>query len=363
MTARKSRQKRVMRLIRLYRKPPPPESFFSSVCAMPRLYKLSKKYTMGPMKRVLSSLVIILIAAAVVFLIGWVEFDIKPGECGVMVSKTSGVLERPLLPGSFVWRWEKLLPTNVTVHKFRMEPYRSVQSYSGSLPGSDLYAKMLDGASDFSYELELSVQLSPKAEGLVALVERNVISSQTDLEAYLENKAKVVSKSVADSLLPDLGSPASGGYLSVKALDRASLERLAADSASDLDAVSLNSVEVTKARIPDMESYTNTRELYENYKAEVQASLREKAASYADEMNESEKTVRLLEKYAELVKKYPQLKDLGTINEVSKALKGLSSAPLEEAASLMGDGAAAPDSAGAAGNAGGTAGNATGTTE
>ncbi|MBP5465426.1 MAG: hypothetical protein J6Y13_09680, partial [Treponema sp.] len=125
------------------------------------------------MKRVLASFFIILIAAAAVFLIGWVQFGIKPGECGVMVSKTSGVLEKPLLPGSFVWRWEKLLPTNVTIHTFSMEPHRSVQTYSGSLPGSDLYSKMLDAPADFSYELEVAVQLSPKAESLVTLVKKN----------------------------------------------------------------------------------------------------------------------------------------------------------------------------------------------
>lgn len=310
--------------------------FFLPVLAMPRLYKLSKKYTISLMKRVLASLVIILMAAAAVFMIGWVQFGIKPGECGVMVSKTSGVLERPLLPGSFVWRWERLLPTNVTIHKFRMEPYRSVQSYSGSLPGADLYSKMLDSVPDFSYELDVAVQLSPKAESLVSLVEKNEISAQEDLDAYMENKAKVVSAIVADRILPSAIPTADSssrwtGYMIAKALDKSALDSISAAGSGDLEAVTLNSVEISKALIPDMESYTEIQGLYGNYKDELEKSIREKASVYADQMNEEERSVRLLEKYAELLKRYPQLKDLGTIQEVSKTLKGLPASDLEAA--------------------------------
>lgn len=316
------------------------------------------------MKRVLGSFFIILIAAAAVFLIGWVQFGIRPGECGVMVSKTSGVLERPLLPGSFVWRWEKLLPTNVTIHKFSMEPHRSVQTYTGTLPGADLYAKMLDAPADFSYELEVAVQLSPRAESLVTLVKKNEIASQEDLDAYLDNKAKVVAGLVADRMLPSVQpSPDSAsrwtGYLSAKALDKATLDSLAEKSAEDLTAVTLNAVEIPKARLPDMTSYEGIQDLYGNYREELNRSLQERAARYADEMHESEKSVRLLEQYAELLKKYPQLKDLGTIQEVSKTLKGLPASPdgLEAGVgSLLGEAAAAGTTGASGGTAAGAAG-------
>lgn len=292
------------------------------------------------MRRVLSTLIIILLAAVAVFLIGWVQFGIKPGECGVMVSKTSGTLERPLLPGSFVWRWEKLLPTNVSIHTFRLEPRKSVQSYSGSLPGADLYSKMLGSVPDFSYELEIAVQLSPKAEALVVLVEKNEITSQDDLDAYLDNKAKVVASLVADKLLPSgLPSPDSSsrwtGFLSARTLDKSALDSLSSQAAGDLEAVTLNSVEITKSRLPDMESYEGIKELYGSYKEELDKSLKEKAALYADQMNEEERSVWLLEKYAELLKKYPQLKDLGTINEVSKALQGLPAADVAAVAEAV----------------------------
>lgn len=288
----------------------------------------------------LSTLIIILLAAVAVFLIGWVQFGIKPGECGVMVSKTSGTLERPLLPGSFVWRWEKLLPTNVSIHTFRLEPRKSVQSYSGSLPGADLYSKMLGSVPDFSYELEIAVQLSPKAEALVVLVEKNEITSQDDLDAYLDNKAKVVASLVADKLLPSgLPSPDSSsrwtGFLSARTLDKSALDSLSSQAAGDLEAVTLNSVEITKSRLPDMESYEGIKELYGSYKEELDKSLKEKAALYADQMNEEERSVWLLEKYAELLKKYPQLKDLGTINEVSKALQGLPAADVAAVAEAV----------------------------
>ena len=52
-----------------------------------------------------------------------------------------------------------------------------------------------------------------------------------------------------------------------------------------------------------MESYEGIKELYGSYKEELDKSLKEKAALYADQMNEEERSVRLLEKYAELLKK------------------------------------------------------------
>ena len=115
--------------------------------------------------------------------------------------------------------------------------------------------------------------------------------------------------------------------------------------------MTLNAVEIPKARLPDMTSYEGMQELYGNYREELNRSLQERAARYADEMHESEKSVKLLEQYAELLKKYPQLKDLGTIQEVSKTLKGLpaSSDGIESLAGSLPGGTAGSTGAGSSG--------------
>lgn len=272
------------------------------------------------MKRIFANIVVILLAAVAVFFIGWIQFSIKPGECGVMVSKTGGTLKEPLLPGKFMWRWEKLLPTNVTLHKFSLEPHKSKINYSGALPGADIYSQLLPSNPDFGYDIELALSLSVKAESLPDLVSKAHVDTQEALDVFLENKANLVSEYVVNSIL----SNKDGQLIREKALANSAIEKIAGHFSDDLSHVVINSIELVSAKVPDMETYEKTRELYDLYKADVQESLKSKADAYAGDIYERNKSIETLEKYAELIKKYPQLKDLGTINEISKSLKALS---------------------------------------
>ena len=85
-------------------------------------------------KKFFANIVILAIFAAVVFYIGWITFLVKPGFCAVMSSKTSGIYEKPVMSGAMTWRWERLLPTNVTLETFDLAPFKSTQVVSGELP-------------------------------------------------------------------------------------------------------------------------------------------------------------------------------------------------------------------------------------
>ena len=43
------------------------------------------------------NLIIILIFAVCVFFAGWIQFYVKPGNCAIMQSKTSGIYEKPII--------------------------------------------------------------------------------------------------------------------------------------------------------------------------------------------------------------------------------------------------------------------------
>ena len=74
------------------------------------------------MKKFFLSLFIIILFAGAVFFIGWGQFAVPAGSYGVMVSKTSGISEKTIVPGEFCWFWERLLPTNVSMRTFSMIP-------------------------------------------------------------------------------------------------------------------------------------------------------------------------------------------------------------------------------------------------
>ena len=111
-------------------------------------------------KRFFANIIVLAVFAAAVFFIGWVQFFVKPRHCAVMQSKTGGIYSKPIVPGSFEWRWERLLPTNVTLTAFSTEPVNSVQTVSGTLPGGETYSSLLEGNPSFSYSMTLQITAS-----------------------------------------------------------------------------------------------------------------------------------------------------------------------------------------------------------
>lgn len=86
-----------------------------------------------------------------------------------MQSKTGGIYSKPIVPGSFEWRWERLLPTNVTLTAFSTEPVNSVLTVSGTLPGGETYSSLLEGNPSFSYSMTLQITASVAPEDILEL--------------------------------------------------------------------------------------------------------------------------------------------------------------------------------------------------
>ena len=93
-------------------------------------------------KKITSFLVCLLILIAFggfVFFIGWTQFKIEPSNVGILVSKTSGINNKPVYPGTFSWHWEFLIPTNAQLKMFTQEPYIISKNVKGTLPNGEIY--------------------------------------------------------------------------------------------------------------------------------------------------------------------------------------------------------------------------------
>jgi hypothetical protein len=271
-------------------------------------------------KRFFFNVFLLLIFAGVVFFIGWFTFLVKPGTIGVMESKTSGLYEQPVYPGQFVWRWERLLPTNVRMHIFSASAYETTSVVSGELPSAALYRSQLDPSPDFSYRVELKVSLAADGNKLVTLVKNNLVADDSELNLWLHKRSDEFTSACADYLMKNY----SNGTVVPKALSSSQIEQILSTLGENFKGISVSDVVIVSAVLPDLSLYEKGKASYEAYNERISTLLMEKASDQAATLAEEDRTMAQLERFGQLLSKYPQLEELskqGSITDIIAALR------------------------------------------
>lgn len=133
--------------------------------------------------------IILLLFAGFVFLVGWTQIKVKPGYIGVVESKTGGIDKDIIIPGSFSWHKEFLIPTNARINTFENKPYNCTKTISGKRYGG----------SDYSFTFQISLSYLPQL--IVDLMKENKISSQEDLNEYLDGVAAYLAQRASELYL------------------------------------------------------------------------------------------------------------------------------------------------------------------
>jgi len=262
------------------------------------------------LKRFFWNVFLLLVFGAVVFFVGWVSFLVKDGSCCIMTSKTSGVYGSPIKYGEFLWRWERLLPTNVTLTSYRLKDYSYVRSVSGELPSADLYSRQIEPRPDFSYDVTLNLKMSISPEEIYRLASEGKLSGgDVALEEYMESMSRLASSLIVARLierekLVDRELPISG------VLDDNFVKECLSSGSSNLRGISLDFVEVKNAKIPDIDVYNLAKEIFRTCQEETETALRQRAQEQATNLLEANANLAQLEQFASLLQKYPQLGDL-----------------------------------------------------
>jgi hypothetical protein len=131
---------------------------------------------------------ILLVFGGFVFFLGWTQIKVKPGNIGVVQSKTGGINSKIIIPGKFSWHKEFLIPTNAQIQKFEYKPYNGSKTITG---------KRYTGDYTFTFQISLSYE----AELIADLLNDNKISNQDDFESYLDGVASYLSQRAADYIL------------------------------------------------------------------------------------------------------------------------------------------------------------------
>jgi len=256
------------------------------------------------MKKLALCLLILLLAGGTVFYLGWIQIRLPADGYAVVFTKTGGFDSRVTRPGVFSWRWERLIPQNLTLFTFTLLPYEAQVSTRGALPSGDQYASILPEKPDFSYEANMYLQLSLRPDSLPRLVREQNLRPE-GLQTYYERaageigpRALALALQYQQELLPGAG------------MESALREELSREY-PDLD---LLSVRIRLNRQPDLELYALAKQAYLNIVKQQDASRNAAAERWAKEqdrtlvdMESHHAAQRILSEYGELFNKYPVL--------------------------------------------------------
>jgi hypothetical protein len=267
------------------------------------------------MKKVLGLFIVLVILAGAAFFFGWAQLPVPPGSYGVLRSKTHGLDPAVIREGEFRWVWQKLIPTNVTTLIFAPSPVSAPLALRGSLPLAETYAAAAGISADFSYNIEGDISFSIKPGSLPSLVLSRGIKDQADLEAYETSLARELGSFARERLEAYAtgeqfsGDSPFGGDL------RAISSRLEGELRGSFPNVENLSCAILSARMPDFALYAMARSLYGDYLARQKELLGTAMSVGAERSVNDLFRFDELEKYGELLTKYPILLDYLALRE------------------------------------------------
>lgn len=263
------------------------------------------------MKKVLVSLIIVLLFAGAVFYFGWVQFEVPVGSYGVMLSKTSGLHPDPIVAGKFLWRWERLLPTNTQLRIFSLDPITVTDTFSSTLPSAQLYSTRLEGEPDFSYSVTVSSTAKVREEVLLELVVKNNLQDQAALEKLVCDQLHQFNIAATSYLLEQTQHDTTG----LKSQTITTQELVEATGAERQNPwLEITSSEVSDVRVPDASLYLAAKNAYLNSIVE---------GTGGQEITESNHFSALVN-LGEILTKYPALSEYMISGDVTAILELLS---------------------------------------
>lgn len=258
------------------------------------------------MRRFALLLVVLVVIGGVVFYFGWIQIKLDEDSYGVIFTKTGGWEDQVVAPGEFTWRAARLLPTNLTLHLFALQPQTQTTNLRGSLPSASTYAALIETTDPFSYALTVDTVYRIRPGELTRLAREQGLR-QEGLAAYYrrsENQMEqVVIESLVELLEDDGGLGTTASALdAVASAARAALERAFPE-------LEFAAVTPTRLELPDLNLYNEARQRYLTVLDARTEAMRQAAQALADDQAVMDAGLARLERYGEILDQYPILLD------------------------------------------------------
>jgi hypothetical protein len=248
--------------------------------------------------------ILFLAAAGAGFYFGWVQIMLAEHTYGVIFTKTGGWDEKAVEPGTFSWRWEGLIPTNMRIHRIPIKPQTVTVSQQGSFPSGDVYAAVLDGDGDFDYSMDFTLTYSLDPSFLSRLVREEGLEAALMDEWYAGLNCRILS-----SLALEL----SENYEEIGRFDEpdasfsALEENLLSAMEEEFPAVNFQSIQPQTIDVPDIELYLAAKRYYLNLLETREDIERDTLEKQREWMVSEESKLEVLQQYGRLFTEYPGL--------------------------------------------------------
>lgn len=258
------------------------------------------------MKKFIILFIIIVILGGTAFVAGWLQIFIPPDTYCVAFTKTGGFDTYITEPGTFSWRWERLIPTNMTLFKFKLQPIRRDVALKGELPSGTIYSTVLPGEPDFTYNLNLSISFMLKPSALPDLVSKHNLRPDTIDQWYktLVNSAfHYVSKQLLT--LNNIKNYYSSSDVTFKLKNTVDKE---------YPFLEISDISINDMSLPDIDLYKKAKNIYfslidaqaESQKNIIKKSEGDKLSQMISENKEKQK-IETYKEYGKLLNDYPIL--------------------------------------------------------
>ena len=259
------------------------------------------------MKKVFVWFIVLVVLGGAAFFFGWAQFPVPPGAYGVLRSKTHGVDPEVIREGRIRWVWHKLIPLNATTLVFAPNRVNALVAADGTLPLAATYAEKTGIAADFSWSIEADLSFAIKPGVLPSLTLTRGLADQAALEEYERSLAREIDFFARERLASRAAREQFAGEETPWGDLRAASERLEGEIGEAFAEVENVSFLVRKVRMPDFALYATARSLYGDYLDRQRELLRAEIAEQAELGINARRRFEELEKYGELITKYPAL--------------------------------------------------------
>lgn len=255
------------------------------------------------MKKFVITLLLIVALAVGAFFVGWTELGLPAGAYGVAFTKSGGWDTAAIIPGGVTFRWERLIPTNMTLYVFDLTPQSVQRRAAGRLPSAGLYAGEIGiDAAELSYDVGITVWLRLRADYLPQLAAEEDLRPET-LPAWYERATAAAGDAAVAALL-------SQDAAALVTDPQALAERTRRWLAERRPEMEITAIELTPHSIPDPDLYARAKAAME---ARIDTQQRARLTVIEDFALSGEQARQYAEMLARLGKtlaEFPELADL-----------------------------------------------------
>ena len=275
------------------------------------------------MKKFVFFLIFIILLAGTVLYFGWVK--VPENSYGVFFSTITGYDKNILETGNFYFRWQKLIPKNSNTYIINNSFRKRDITIKGLLPSGDVYSQVLQGNPNFSYSVSIAVTYSINKDFVKEYVkgkEANALSDQTGIDNFFNQTDKSIQSLIKNYIeigfLTNLQGTQSNANIE---LNTFSSEMLKEKILANISGIIISELSVIDRYFPDINLYRVAAKQYTEISNDRKRILLEAELKTASKDAELARRFETLQKYGELLDKYPILIEYFKINPDGDILK------------------------------------------